>query len=277
MTRDHFVSKFYLEGFCDPNPPPGKRPALSVYSKKQKSWKVLTPENVAVETDYYTVSAPSGAKDRRIEEALSAIESRAARIIRERVEARRPLNDEERTHFALFVASMLERVPATLDSLRRAHDEIWDLVKLWGTPLPAERPRHQTGSLAWSTLKVALDTTAPIILEMGWRFVFSGSGDYFVASDHPVCMVDPTNERPIPTGLLSPGMQIWFPVTKSILMMAVHGESPLGYVTAPDKTTRIANLLTIARAKRFIAAPSRGFASEELLERFGEGSVPTKP
>ena len=263
MIRDHYVSQFYLEGFTDPSSP---KQLLSVYLKALRAWKRLTPKNVGVETGYYTISTEDGQKHRGIEKALSEIESRAATIIRERIKSRTLLSDEERVHFGIFVATMLERVPSTIDNLGDAYRKTADLVRRWGTEVPESADDPQTGVLAQTMLKIAFDTTAPILLGMSWRFVFLES--YLATSDRPVCMIDPTNPGPMPSGLLSEGMQVWFPLTRDILFMATHFDaSPLEYVSQPAEwIAGQANKLTLRSARRFVAAPDESFEGATELQ-----------
>src|SRR5205085_9822489 len=68
------------------------------------------------EIDFYTATASDGGKDDRPEALLSKLESAAAGILR----AQTPptLSEEERITLAYFLAAMMVRVPAMLDTVK---------------------------------------------------------------------------------------------------------------------------------------------------------------
>src|SRR5262249_39791151 len=118
MARDHFVSRFYLEGFTQRDTPQGKKASLWVHLAKVGEWKLLPPNAIGAETDYYTVTARTGERNRQIEKALSRVEGAAAPLIRgKKIASRENLTDKDRASLALFIATMMERVPAAIDNL----------------------------------------------------------------------------------------------------------------------------------------------------------------
>lgn len=53
MPRHHYVPRFYLEEFTDPETPAGHEPYVWVRTPDQ-DWKKRAPEHVAEESGYYS-------------------------------------------------------------------------------------------------------------------------------------------------------------------------------------------------------------------------------
>ncbi|MEK7993186.1 MAG: DUF4238 domain-containing protein, partial [Planctomycetota bacterium] len=111
LMRAHFVSRFYLQGFTDPDTPPRQEPYLWVYSIKHASWRRRAPINVAHTSNYYEQPPVPGQPDDWLEKFLSRMETFAARVVRGRLTKKEDLSDHDRTVFAFFMALMVLRVP----------------------------------------------------------------------------------------------------------------------------------------------------------------------
>lgn len=300
MPLDHFVSRFYLERFTELATPQGKKPRLWVHLARLKKWKLLPPSGVGAETDYYTVTSEDGTKHRQIERALSGVEGRAAPVIRDKIAARKNLSEQDRAHFALFVTTMMERVPATLDNLGGVHEKVFRLWRLQQIGIWRDRPEQfkkaveqrrrefgpeslpadpspedllpaegsvkvQKGSLARTTLTVASEI-APFIAGMKWGFLFASPPDSFITSDHPVCMVDPTNTSTFyGSGLASQKIEVTFPLGRDLAFLATHQGPPLAYGNATSELVELFNYRAARYAARFIAGPSRIFPGSTAL------------
>lgn len=105
--RHHFLPKFYLHGFTDPDLPSH----LWVYEKGGKEPRQISVTDAAVEKDYYAFTKVDGTKDTiAIEDSFAALESKIAPLYR-RLVAGEPLAPLDRAYWALFMGLMFTRVP----------------------------------------------------------------------------------------------------------------------------------------------------------------------
>lgn len=103
----HYVPKFYLENFTDPNG------YIWVYEKGTgKCWRAK-PENVAVERNLYSSQNKDGSYNDSLEKALADAERMAAPLI-PKIERGEMLTGEEKEKFSLFAASVLLRTPTAM-------------------------------------------------------------------------------------------------------------------------------------------------------------------
>lgn len=113
----HTVSRMHLENFA------GTQPAGQVWTYDctyGRSWSQI-PEETGTVTHFYSVTKQDGTQDTRIEEFLSANESRAAPIYRQLLRGEIPKKETQaRINFAEFVAMMYFRTPG----MRRLNAEI---------------------------------------------------------------------------------------------------------------------------------------------------------
>ena len=109
--RHHYIPKFYLKGFTDPDVPPRYEPFLHVYELAAGVWSRRAPVKLANEPDYYAIETAGGAKHQDIEKALSGLEGRVAELMRGPIARREPLSLQQRVQLAEFVGAMLVRVP----------------------------------------------------------------------------------------------------------------------------------------------------------------------
>jgi hypothetical protein len=72
--KQHYVPRFYLREFVDPDTPAGHEPYVWVFSKNGNLEERRAPKNVFWETDLYTFEV-AGAKQYDLEKFLSEIES----------------------------------------------------------------------------------------------------------------------------------------------------------------------------------------------------------
>jgi Protein of unknown function (DUF4238) len=101
----HFVPESYLKAWCDPACPPDHNPYVWIFDREGNNPRRRAPSNIFKETDFYTIENADGTRDLRLEHGLSGLESRFAQIRRDKLDQRLPLEDEERTCLALFVAA----------------------------------------------------------------------------------------------------------------------------------------------------------------------------
>ena len=127
-THQHYIPQFYLRGFVDPSCPQHQEPYLWVYGRGCGRSRRRAPKNVAVEPHFYSVDTGSDSKDSRVEDLLSATESRASPIWTNLGERERELSHEERNTIAIFVACMSARVPGVRERMNAAVDQVSRMI-----------------------------------------------------------------------------------------------------------------------------------------------------
>jgi hypothetical protein len=60
--KQHYVTKSYLEAWCDPEMPQGHEPYVWVFSKDGSNPRRKAPENIFHERDFYTIKEADGSR-----------------------------------------------------------------------------------------------------------------------------------------------------------------------------------------------------------------------
>ncbi len=108
--RQHFLPKFYLEGFT-------RDGMIAVFDREANEIRVQQPVNTCVIGHFYTIEDSEGRKRFELEQLLSQYESKASLAIK-KLEATESINADERSDLAIFLAFAAFRTPDLLDSLK---------------------------------------------------------------------------------------------------------------------------------------------------------------
>ena len=228
--KQHYLPRFYLEGFQDPEIPKGQTPYVWLYRKKDREWKKRAPHRVATESDRYSFVDSAGVRHDEIEKYFSRIEGEVATILREKLAKERVLDDRERGVLALFVAAMLERVPGTIreelvllhgkgrkelarqyhylyeSDFRGMYEQVvgskvpepdsltekdWELLEVTSERRRLDRRGGFARLLYIQWLLIAVPLATRVLGEMCWTFITSRAPYYFISSDNPVVVLDP--------------------------------------------------------------------------------------
>src|SRR5262245_60569474 len=131
----HYVPQKYLKGFADPH----DEDKVWQYDKLKDSWSRASIKKVAQESGYY---APD------VERDLNVFYEKPGNAVLTKLRQGRPIDDEDRLRLAIYVGTMLRRVPrfrlharelmpAALESaVSRAHERI-DRVVAAGSIAPS--------------------------------------------------------------------------------------------------------------------------------------------
>jgi hypothetical protein len=252
--RHHYLPIFYLKGFIDPD----HSPFLWIYGKENDDIIKSNVVNAAVRKDYYSFVSPEGSMDPdTVETMLSTVESYAAPVFRKIIE-RRDLNDEERSHFALFLALLYVRVPSFRENLEKSMGDFMKKLNFFmashkeGFEASIKRVERDTGKeigmpieeLRKFVLEGEYDITVipemslamgielvpkftEIFFHMQWIF-FTAPEDYkFVTSDNPLSVYDPTYDPRSfwGIGLLNKNIEIVFPISGDIACLGIWKEN----------------------------------------------------
>jgi hypothetical protein len=298
--RQHYVPRFYLELFVDPDVPLIESDYLWECHLPTAAIKRRAPKNVAVRTDYYKIPGVAADVAQMAEETLSQIESVAAPILRRLASGDLELVDQDRADFLFFLAFMSVRVPVFRDRLESFFEEagrkmlmvsashpghfkqtMTKAMKAAGEPMLSEdeieKQRLWTlnpdnykvdanpGLSLMHGFKLANDTICPMFMEMRWVFFRAPKGVEFITSDCPLSWYDPTPRPPFygGHGLGMRGVEVTFPITPTTVLLGTH-EGPEGVHDADLAQVLLFNLRKLYWAAEHAYAASKTSARQAL-------------
>lgn len=293
----HWLPRFFLEGFTDPEVPEGHSPErftpfVWTYDLAQSTWSRKAPQNIAAEHDYYTVTDSTGTRNDELERYLSQRESDAAPILRDKVFMREALAQEDIAPLAMFLALLAVRVPARQDATARSIEEAaraimatYHTAFLRDPSLLADvRREYEEHSGEVQTNDLSVDdfdpsrftirasrafrlestfanvaTLAKLLILKRWRFLHAVPPSYFIVSDRPVSICNPTQPTGMRgAGLAEPASLVVVPLSRSVALVA----SPVGtaFAARDAEGTEVdtINRLTARFAYKFLYAPKQG-------------------
>lgn len=296
--QQHYVPRFYLEGFCDPVLWERDRKHVLWVYEKSKSVRRSTPQNEATIRDFYTLTNTGGERDLRFEGWLAGVEENTARIIRNLTD---PLGEEDRGWLALFVGTMFTRTPLGREILDtrvgpaadrfivEAAQDPHKFRKLISDLRPPEdmewvdveefRRAILDGRLdvLCQTIEHSLDSVVYVgavcgeeLLKMDWQLVFAHEEELFLTSDSPVAPVVWTSydTAQFRTGFGAPGADIYFPLTSKVCLHMRKGIAPGTHIIR-DRGVRYINKLTMRCAHKRIYAAERSDTLQTAFEKNG--------
>jgi len=239
--RHHYLPEFYLDGFVNPH----NGPYMWVYEKGDPKIRKASVKDVAVQKHYYSFVTPEGQKDSEtFENFLAFIENNVAPVF-QKIKKQEILSEEERSWFAIFLASLVTRVPNFRESIEESAAEVIRRINLKmasdteGFKSMIRNFENETGSkvnlpiedlqkfILDGKYKIKVDPQfslsmmtlindfSPIFHKMNWT-IFISDDHKFVTSDNPLFYNDPTHDprSPFGVGFLSKNIRLTFPVTK---------------------------------------------------------------
>jgi hypothetical protein len=255
----HYVPQEYLRGFASSGDPG----LIWTYDKKTHFCRCLPIRNVAQEPKFY---------DPDVEAELAQRLEGPANIILAQLRAGDSITPQQRTHFAIYIATMMKRVPrrrriARENILPKALDEtvekfIADLKtsiasdeQLAARLAEAERVRDEfrvdPPKEVIDHIKAPWPTVAMIkaIASMTWRLAFTQGPQLFVTSDNPAFFFDAF-------GVGTAQSEVSFPLSPNLALLGSRqGESGATlFVEVRQIVVREVNRRTVANAERLIFA-----------------------
>ncbi|UVM07110.1 DUF4238 domain-containing protein [Pseudomonas laurylsulfatiphila] len=246
-TRQHFVPKFYLEGFTS-------RGWLAVFDRASGELRKQRPKNVAVVSNLYTFEDKQDRKRFDLEVLFGQIESAGAPILKSLVEGKR-ISSEDRETFSIFLGIAAVRTPAAIaeassvyagfvkaNSYLTLTDEtrVFDhLLRMEGADVDHSLLKEQASAVAKMAREESYDVqvdhgysrsrslkvwhiVAKELLKRDWMILHAPEdGQSFLTSDSPVVLMSrSTATRNLPIGYGSPHAQILFPLTSKYALVA---------------------------------------------------------
>ena len=274
--RHHFVPKFYLRGFSD------HKKRVRMYARGTKKKPVLVSvNNAAVESGFYTIVEESGEKSQRVEQLLSMVEGLANTAIERMLKGQFPPSTEDRTNLSLFMAFQTLRTPEN----RRGYEAMVDyshklLFEGWTPEYVRERMKeqgieptdesvaevmdvvenpdnyrivpHQNEHIKLM-LKVATEV-APVFASRTWLLGRSKRAG-FITSDHPVVWWSEPDEKSKYMGVgIENAEEVYFPLDRhNVLALALPGALRDGRVmTFVEDNVLFVNWLEAAASYKWV-------------------------
>jgi hypothetical protein len=278
--RQHFVPRFYLEGFAD------KDNFVWTYDKQTGQGRPATPENTAVETNFYSFEAPSGEYDDTIENALADIEGKAKWCLPKLLRGER-LSGEQRMDFSVFVATLYLRSPAMVNAMALmtgelaqvaseiAHssdepfERIFDAIdaELGNTSTPQDRERMKAIFSKKSNFVMNVDKRiglrtlasaeqiAQLFYNMSW-LIIEPRDTLLITSDNPVVRVCPPEDSRSPYGdggFLNKRVFVTLPLLpRRMLEMCWNGGDREGILSVPKDRGKPYNRQRAGFSERYL-------------------------
>ncbi len=300
--QHHYIPRFYLSGFADPDILARDRKEVIWVYEKGKEIRRSSPENEAKQRDYYAF-LQNGFRNLEIEAWFGKLEAAVAPVISNLAATPRQVTDSEKQLLAVFVGTMQMRTPAgrywsdnrieplatklmkeTASDPARfrayleenyrlpADDEGFDLEEIRRDIL-AGRGEELAAHPGLNLLGIVQigHMVAEVLLNMSWQTLCSGQHESFLISDDPVIshVLDPRSNRlHMRMGVGSPGVNVWFPLCRTVCLRIVKGEeSGLGrWVPAG---IRYINKMMIMCAERWVYASERSRKIKALVDKKG--------
>jgi hypothetical protein len=164
--RHHYLSEFYLRGFCIEN-----ENSLCVYNKSENKFYFSNIEDVAVEKKYYTYINSDGNKTVGFEKALAEIESDTKPVF-DKLISKQGISADEKSKISLYIAFISSAVPGSREKLKNKFKDIFSKFA-------------SESDLLSLTVKLTQEKTNDFIPN-SWVIGHAPNNTSFITSDNPL-------------------------------------------------------------------------------------------
>jgi hypothetical protein len=279
--RQHFLPKFYLEGFA-------REGMVAVYDRETNEVRVQQPVNTGVIGHFYTMEDEQGRKRFELEQLLSEYEGKAKPAV-DKLAARGSLNADERSDLSIFLALGAMRTPDVVDSLklmnsgliRKIAERLYSneqsvFEQLRGEPENAGKSEEELRTEAkfmaefirgggyevttkhqWAVgmaIQMALDI-APVMAGRDWTVLHrAAERKSFITTDAPVLLttITPRENNFWGVGFANSDALVFFPLTQSCVLALFGSTGELAHRDIHDDRIRQINLAMAAKCRRFV-------------------------
>lgn len=259
----HYVPQYYLRGFALPHAPT----EVWQFDKASGAFsnRPIPIDNVAQSGSFY-----SDETERQLNELVEIPADRVLERLRLPVPKAITLSSEDREHLAVYIATMVKRVPAyrqyakslvprALDSVCSELREQLQRAATSTTPDLLERRLREMDAVERKflaqtppDLRTRIDNPWPesyltdLVLSMHWFFVAEPADNQFVITDNPSFFFSEL-------GLGSQDSELTFPLSSDLALFAARGARAKGNKVVRDaRLVRLANARMIGQATRFV-------------------------
>ncbi|OGL47633.1 MAG: hypothetical protein A2149_09125 [Candidatus Schekmanbacteria bacterium RBG_16_38_11] len=299
--RHHYIPKFYVEGFIDPQ----NKPFLWIYEKGRSNIIKASAKDIAVEKHYFSFLDSQGKRDSEtLENALAEIEGKVASVFRKIFEEE-TLTEENRAFFASFLALMMTRVPNFRNNISIM---LKSLIKKMSLTLASHKNgfegaikrferdtgnkidmpiedlrqflldenRYEIKSNPQFSVAMALsnlDKLTQVFFDMKWSFIKATDDYKFLSGDNPLYYYDPTHDPRsfFGVGLLNKNIEVTLPLSRDVALFASwQGKSR--YFQGINTHVKSINKRTILAASRFVFASLKSDIINKLVQKCVESA-----
>ena len=213
--------------------------------------------------------------------------------------AQQDLSDDDRYFLSCFLMTMSQRVPAQVDHvndqfsglLQHTSGLIYshyvqnpddlekmkleykkdtgrsDIDDLEPEDLnPSKYKIEANRNMTLLTMIQTATSMADILMQMGWAFLKSEPPHFFITSDYPFCLVDPTNKSHFYSGgLAHKNVEISMPLSRNIAFFAGWKSSGVRWLPVSEDFVEQINTRTVYFASREVIAPKQIFPGSAKL------------
>jgi len=298
--RHHYIPVFYLNGFTD------KNGCLYVYDKDNKPVFESSPEGIAYENHYFSFMTPHGEKDSEtVENNVMSLEGEFAKVIK-KIHNCEDLTVDDRMIFALFIASMMVRVPNMRDNIRRSTAEMIKHMSVFMSSHKnnfermMEKYENDTGKqigmnveelrqwmrnpdnydvtvdkeYATAMALSLLEDFAKVFFQMKWAFLKATADYKYITGDNPLRYVDPTHNPHsfYGVGLANKNIEVSLPLSKEICAFG-SWKYREGHMQANNQHVKHLNRMTVIASVKFVFADTKSETIDRFVKKY-KGSHP---
>jgi len=263
QRKQHFVPACYLKAWLDPLAPKTatNNPYVWLFDKDGENPRHKSPEKIFRETEMYTLTAPDGGRDLRLEHGLGTIESNFTMVRTSKFSLKRPLTKQDWEWVCLFAATAHNRTASSRDHWLHQMEKIKSMFEQGAGPdwetrtVQPELPPHIDRSTVYvpqpgdfdnlkedstrTLIESAVDSILPALMGMHKTVLCTNDPLGFLTTDAPSTWFDPTAYRrhPFdrPVGFNSPSIEITLPISPSQCLLFTHQlVGPLYCDVSPD-------------------------------------------
>jgi hypothetical protein len=190
-----------------------------------------------------------------VENTLAGLEN-AFVSVREKIERRQTLTDEERATLCLFAAGMHSRTRPAGDhwqqTAQQLHEMVSSMEQQYGTAPTTSRHTRRLVEIAPQYLVMTmLDVQTPLLYQMKMSILVANDELGFITSDSPCVWFNP-NAYTLPPFYRSPGLaqrdiEVTLPLTPNHMLFISHRKNQF-YIDVGQHSVDQANRLTRAHA-----------------------------
>lgn len=304
--RQHFLPRFYLEGFT-------RDGMIAVFDRDKKEIRRQQPVNTAVVGHFYTMEDAEGRRRFELEALLSEYEGKAKPIVDKLVAGAPALTADERSDMSIFVALAATRTPEMVNSVQAVNGEMIkrvakmlfsDTADVFSRLRSDERYNDESDeelhkqaegmvrvaqndgltvetSEKWA-VGLAIQTAlgaAPFFSTRHWRVVHRDSDKQsFITSDAPVYLntIAPRPDSIYGVGFGSPDAFVAFPLHQSCTLEMFGNSGRLEHKMVGRDYLRKVNLHIARRSQRFVIGRDEALV-KSLTEELSLASSRWKP
>lgn len=301
--RHHYIPQFCLRGFLDPD----QENSLWVYDKDLATVFPSTPLNIACEKHYHSFINEEGERDTEtIEHLYEVIESNTSPIL-EKIHANTPLDEEDKSKFSVFVASMMLRVPNHRKNIEKAvADVMIKMEKMLASDKEAFEASYEkflgdtganqdmsaeeirqfilsgkytatTNPQASLSLSVkSIKDMANVFYQMNWLFIRATVDHKFLSGDNPLFYFDPIHNPKSFYGvsLMNKHIEVTLPLSKEICAFGgwlIPGKYSV--VSGKNQLVKDLNRRTVLATLRYVFASKNSDTLLRFVTKY-KGSAP---